>query len=145
MYLRKRKGFTLIEVLVALAITAISLVALLRLLVVNINTMDSASYLSRASLIGNEKIAEVVGNGNPKTGTENGRIQYEDNNAVFNWQINVTDEQPEEIDKLNLHGLKKVNVRVVWKQGRSERQVSMSTYICPDKETEDVLMAENIR
>ena len=145
MYQCKRKGFTLIEVLVALAITAISLVALLRLLVININTMDSASYLSRASIIGNEKLAEVVGDGNPETGTQSGRIQYEDNNAIFNWFVNVTDEQPEGIDKLNLHGLKKVNVRVVWKQGRNEKEISMSTYTCPDNEIKDVLMADNTR
>ena len=145
MYQRERNGFTLIEVLVALAITAISLVALLRLLVVNINTMDSASYLSRASLIGNEKIAEIVSDGNLENGTQSGLIQYDDNNTVFNWQVNVTEEQPEGIKTINLHGLKKVNVRVVWKQGRSERQVSMSTYICPDKEIKDVLMADNNR
>ncbi len=141
----KRKGFTLIEVLVALAITAISLVALLRLLVTNINTMDTASCLSRASLIGNTKLAEIVSGGYPKNGTESGRIKYEDNNLVFNWQINITDEKPEKLEKINLHGLRKVSVRVMWNQGRSEKEISMSKYICSGKEIKDTLLANGGR
>ncbi len=97
-----RKGFTLIEVLVALAITAISLTALLRLLVTNINTMDTASCLSRASIIGNAKLAEVVSGGYPKIGTESGRIEYKDNNVVYSWQVNVTDEKVDKLEKLIL-------------------------------------------
>lgn len=132
------KGFTLIEVLVALSITAISLVSLLHLLVTNINTMDSASCLSRASLIGNEKLAEVVAKGYPETGTESGDINYEDKNIKYFWQVHITDEQPEKIERLNLHGLRKVNVRVAWSQGLREKQISMSTYVCPDQEVTDI-------
>lgn len=141
----KRKGFTLIEVLVALAITAISLAALLRLLVININTMDTASCLSRASIIGNAKLAEVISGGYPKTGYESGRIEYEDNNTVYSWQVNVAEEQVKELEKLNLHGLRKVIVRVIWNQGQKEKEVSMSTFVCPDREIKDTLLANGGR
>ncbi len=142
---QRRNGFTLIEVLVALAITAISLAALLRLLVININTMDTASCLSRAGIIANAKLAEVVSGGYPKVGTDSGRIEYEDNNTVYSWQVNVTDEKVDKLEKLNLHGLRKVNVRVQWNQGQREKEISMSTFVCPDREIKDTLLANGGR
>ena len=88
---RKIRAFTLIEVLISLSIVAIALVPLLQLLVRSINVMDSASCLSRASLIGNAKLAEIAGKGYPQIGTDSGVIRQQGRENVFQWEVKVTD------------------------------------------------------
>ncbi len=135
--MRKRKNaFTLMEVLVALAITAISVIPLLHLLVTSISTMDSAGCLSHASLIANEKLAETVSRGYPELGTESGVIDNKENNVAYYWQVDVTDARQKELADLNLRDLRKVNVCVQWNQGQAKKQISMSTLVCGDGDKE---------
>lgn len=134
--MRKNKtAFTLLEVLVALAITAIGLVPLLHLLITSISAMDSASYLSHATFIANEKLAEAEDKGYTRLGNESGVIENEDNNAVYKWQVDVTEPQQSEIKELKLNGLKKINVCVLWNEGLTKKQVTMSTLIYPEQES----------
>jgi prepilin-type N-terminal cleavage/methylation domain-containing protein len=130
-YFHKVKAFTLVEVLIALAITAISLIPLLHLLVISISAMDSASCLSQASLIANAKLAEAVSRGYPKLGTENGII--DNSNVLYEWHVNITDEQQKITEKLTLSDLRKVNVSVLWSQGQAKRQINVSTLISPER------------
>ncbi len=117
------------EVLIALAITAISLIPLLRLLVISISAINSASCLSQASLIANAKLAEIVSSGNPELRDASGTIS--NNNVVYKWQVNITSAGNPELEKFNLSDLKKVNVCVVWNLGQTKKQVSASTLISP--------------
>ncbi len=137
------RGFTLIEVLIALAITAISLVPLLHLLVVSISMVDSASCLSYASLIANEKLAETVGKEYPEPGTKSGVIDNEACNVRYKWQVDITDVQQKELKDLNLINLRKVNVCVLWNQGRTKKQVSMSSLISPEHVITKTVSSDN--
>ena len=121
------------EVLVALVITAIGVIPLLHLLVISISMMDSASCLSHAGLIGSAKLAEVVSRGDPELGTESGVIDNENGNVIYKWQVDVIDASEKNLLKLNLDGLKKISVCVFWNEGQRRKQVSMSTFICPDE------------
>ena len=142
---KHKKAFTLMEVLIALAITAISVIPLLQLLVTSITMMDSASCLTHANLIANEKLAETVSKGYPQLGIETGISENEENNIVYNWKINITDARQNELADLNLSGLRKVNVCVQWKQGQAKKQVSMSTLVSRNDEiVKDVSQVKNI-
>ena len=68
LFVNRIRAFTYVEVLLALSITAIGLVPLMHFLVVSISLVDSARYLSQATLIGNAKLAEFVGKGYPDIG-----------------------------------------------------------------------------
>lgn len=133
LYFRKIRAFTLVEVLLALSITVISLVPLLHLLVVSISMVDSAGCLSRATLIANAKLAEVVGKGYPEIGTDSGNIENEGNDVVFEWQVSVTDARSKELEDIGLSGLRKVNVAITWNEGRAQKQMSLSTYVSIDQ------------
>ncbi|MBN1975470.1 MAG: prepilin-type N-terminal cleavage/methylation domain-containing protein [Sedimentisphaerales bacterium] len=137
------KGFTLLEVLIALSVTAISLVPLLHLLVTSISAMDSASLLSRASLIGNAKLAEVISRGYPEPGTESGIIDNKDNNVSFKWQVDITDTQADEFKELKLNGLRKVSVTVQWDEGRRLKEIHMSTYISKEQDIKETVLKNN--
>ena len=120
------------EVLLALSIVVIGLVPLLHLLVRSISIVDSAQCLSQATLIGSAKLAEAVSAGCPEIGTDNGRIENEDNDLVFEWKVSVADDSLRELEEMNLSGLRKVNVTVVWNEGIRQRQISLSTYVTLD-------------
>jgi prepilin-type N-terminal cleavage/methylation domain-containing protein len=132
-HLRGTRGFTLIEVLIALAITVIGLVPLLHLLTTSILVTDSAWNLSQATLIGNARLAEVISQNNIKIGLEKGSVEIQEKEIVFNWQSEVDEAFIEELAETNLDDLRKVTVTVMWQEGRSPKQISLTTYVFIDK------------
>ncbi|MFC1604211.1 prepilin-type N-terminal cleavage/methylation domain-containing protein [Planctomycetota bacterium] len=133
LYVHKNRAFTLVEVLLALSITAIGLIPLLHLLVVSISLVDSARCLSQATLIGNAKLAEFVGKGYPEIGTDSGTVESESSDVIFEWQVSVTDVHDIEIQDIDLSGLRKVAVAVTLNEGQREKQISLSTYVFIDQ------------
>lgn len=130
---RKNEAFTLVEVLLALAVTLIGLAPLLHLLIVSILMTESAGNLSQATLIGKAKLAEVVAAGNLDIGTDQGSAKSEDKGIVFDWKMNVTEAQIKELEAAGLMGLRKVTVTVTWHEGRRQKQILLTTYAFVDK------------
>lgn len=133
LYVHKNSAFTLVEVLLALSITAIGLIPLLHLLVVSITMEDSARCLSQATLIGNAKLAEFVGKGYPEIGTDSGIVESEGSDVVFEWQVSVTEVHDIELQDIDLSGLRKVAVAVTLNEGQKEKQIFLSTYVSIDQ------------
>jgi len=133
LYPRKIGAFTLIEVLIALAITVIGLVPLLHLLTTSILVTDSAWNLSQATLIGNSRLAEVITENNLVIGTDEGSVESQEKEIVFDWQSKVTEADIEELEDTGLTGLHKVTVTVMWHEGQSRKQIFLTTYVFIDK------------
>jgi len=125
------RAFTFVEVVVALAIVSISLLALLRLHLISITMVDKAQITSQAVLLANEKIAETVAAGYPKEGTNSGTM--EKNGLTLNWQTEVTNLRLPQLEKVNITGLRKILVDITWKQGVSRKQLQTSTYVADRK------------
>jgi len=124
-------GFTFIEVIVALAIVSISLLALIRLHLISITMADTAEITSHAVFLADEKIAETLVSGYPKEGTNSGTI--EKNALTFHWQTQVTDLRLHQLDKADITGLRKILVDVYWKHGIGRKHLQMSTYVADRK------------
>jgi len=131
--LGKIDAFTLIEVLIALAITLIGLVPLLHLLTTSILMADSAWNLSQATLIGNSKLAEVIAENNLEIGIDQGSIESEEKEIVFDWQSKVIEVNINELEDTGLKDLRKVTVTVTWHEGQSQKQIFLTTYVFVDK------------
>lgn len=131
--LRTIRAFTLIEVLIALAVTLIGLVPLLHLLTTSILMTDSAWNLSRATLIGNTRLAEVITENDLETGTDKGSVDIREKEIVFDWQSKVTEAFVEELQEKNSTDLRKVTVTVMWNEGHSQKQISLTRYVFVDK------------
>lgn len=127
----RMRAFTFVEVVVALSIVSISLLALLRLHIISISMVDKAQITSQAILLANEKIAETVAAGYPKEGTNSGTT--EKNGLALNWQTEVKDLRLPQLDKVYITGLRKILVDISWKQGVSRKQLQMSTYVADRK------------
>ena len=123
-----RKGaFTFIEVLVALVIVSISLLALLRLHIISISMTDTAEITSQAVLLANEKIAETLAAGFPEEGTNSGTVEKKA--LCLHWRTEVTDLQPPSLGGMDITGLRKIFVDVRWKRGIGWKHLQMSTYV----------------
>lgn len=121
------KGFTFIEVIVALAIVSISLLGLLRLHLISIKMVEAAELTSQAVLLAEEKIAETLALGYPKRGTKSGTV--EKNNVQMSWRTEVNDLRSDSLFGAKIDGLKKVSVEVVWKQGTDYKNLQTSTCV----------------
>ena len=125
------RAFTLLEVVIALAITSISLLALLKLHVVSSALADTAELTSQAVLIGDGKIAETLAEGYPNLGVTTGIVEH--SNISFPWRREVTEAHPAQFGNFNPNLLKteirKISVNIKWKTGLGYKYFDLSTYI----------------
>jgi general secretion pathway protein I len=131
-------GFTLLEVLVAVAVVAIALVPLLRLHLLSLDATVRAQDLTTAVLLAQGKLATMAPGPTLQTGEEEGA--FEDPELVrFRWHTTVTEHvlppltpppstpgqpaaPPADIKVWH------IAVTVRWADGQSERNYTLDTY-----------------
>ena len=128
------KGFTFVEVIIALVIVSISMLTLLKLHLKSIKTIDSADITYKAAQLANEKIAEVIAGGHPKPGNKTGTVQID--GRGLKWQRKIIDAYTNEFKRADINGLYEILVDVSWKQTNGHKHIKMSTYVA-DRNTNE--------
>lgn len=123
----RMRAFTFVEVLVALAVVSIGLLALLRFHLLTIRIADRARVTSQAIFLAEGKIAETLAGGYPKPGTDSDTVQ--DEGMALDWQVEVTDLRLPELHEADSGGLRKIAVDVSWKEHRGRKHLQMTTYV----------------
>ena len=123
----RRWGFTLIEVLVALAVVAIALVALLGLHLSSVHTQVRGEKMVRASLLAEEKIAEATLEGYPELGGSGG--ENEQDGMVFEWERQVRKMTVSLGAEQKIERLREIAVAVAWQEGRRRKQINRVTWV----------------
>ena len=124
---QSHKAFTLMEVLVALAVVTIGLAALIRLQLFSLNMSNRAELTTRAALLADEKISETLGAGYPQIGVATGTINHA--GCDFQWKRQVTNPQSPQLAQAHLTGLRRLSVNVTWQQGGYDKHVQLTTYV----------------
>ena len=115
-----QRGFTLLEIVIALAILSIALVAVLRsggsnlALIYESNTLTTASFLCR------QKLAEIeseVGESNVMEG------DFGKEFPGFRWKAEFL------VPPAMLSNARRLEVKILWNEGRRERHFALSRYI----------------
>ncbi len=117
-------GFTLLEVLVAVAIVGIALVGLLRLHLLSLDATLAAQDLTTAVLLAEGKMATFMAQ-SPREGEDQGQFDGP-NLERFSWTTAVIDY---DIDlAADAIGIRHVTVSVHWREGHRNRTYSLETY-----------------
>ncbi|HTN43315.1 MAG TPA: prepilin-type N-terminal cleavage/methylation domain-containing protein [Nitrospiria bacterium] len=117
------EGFTLLEVVVALSILAVTFVVLLGLRNRDILQHQEARYITRATLLAQKKMSEVEMAGFPPLGVVAGDFPEPDD--IFNWTQTVT--------TTPFDFAREVNVTVTWREGEGQQSVILDTFVVDEK------------
>ncbi|MGB6381432.1 MAG: type II secretion system minor pseudopilin GspI, partial [Syntrophobacteria bacterium] len=96
--LGSRAGFTLIEVLVAVAILAIAMVAILKANVQNLDALTKSRETTTASLLAASKLAEIEAAGVANWGESQG--DFGEDYPEFTWQVETTSTEVEGLERI---------------------------------------------
>ncbi len=115
-------GFTLLEVLVAVAITGMALAVLLGSVNKNLTLTSESRNLTIASTLAQKKMTEIESQGVPEEGAEE-EGEFEDF-PDFKWRFVV---EPLEILEL-AEGIemKRLKLTILWEEGRKNLDVEMA-------------------
>ncbi|OGP97889.1 MAG: hypothetical protein A2Z51_03255 [Deltaproteobacteria bacterium RBG_19FT_COMBO_52_11] len=116
---RSSTGFTLLEVMIALAILSLVAVAFLRTQASSIHLVDEACQISRATLLAREKMAELESAGFSEPGEKTGTAG--ETFPLLRWEQIVSSTE--------ILNLRKAVVRVLWREGTRERSLELITYL----------------
>ena len=117
------RGFTLLEVLISLAIIAIVLITCLRAQNQSIRLYHLSRDMTVATILARQKMGEIELAEFPELGGEEG--DFEDKFPGFTWQKTVSMTPFEEA--------RRVDLSVIWKEGIRERRVDVIAYITNTK------------
>lgn len=129
-------GFTLLEVLLAIALLAIALPILLGLRNFDLDLHERARELTAATLLAQEKMLETELAGVYPIGETTGdfrnaplgaplTVQASDRAVGYRWKRTVSP------TPLNL--IREVRIKVSWPRGATEESLEVSTYVIADK------------
>lgn len=115
---RRRAGFTLLEVVVALTILAAGIALIIALLTGSLRLSGSARDLSDASLYASQRLEEALLSPSASPGEESGRF-----GERYRWTVR-TSLAPDDPDVP--FRTVRIEVRVAWDDGTGERSVELS-------------------
>ena len=118
----QRGGFTLLEIMIALAIVSIAMVSLLSLANRSIGVHDRLQRITAATLLAQRKMAETelsARHGTPQGSELQG--EFDDPYAAYRWQIAYADTP--------LPSVQMVTVKVLWGDEERNELVDLTSFI----------------
>jgi general secretion pathway protein I len=112
-------GFTLVEILAALVIFSLAVVALIRGMGDAVRIQTDLVSRERAAMLAKNILEEMVYSRDVKIGSDEG--QFEDEDAMFTWHSRT-----EATETANLY---EVTVTVAWDEGRGPMEFPLTTFI----------------
>lgn len=123
----KKKGFTLIEVVVAMAILGVGIAVIIELFSGGLRLVRTSGEYTQAVNYGRVKMEEMTVKPSLNEGTEEGEFD-----GTYRWQVDVKrmDLLPAKIetDFKPPVELYQVKIHVLWKSGLRERSTMLETY-----------------
>lgn len=133
-------GFTLLEVMVAVAVIAIALVPLLRLHLLSLDVTIYAQDLTTAVSLAQDKMSEILLDWQPNEDNRDAREDKGDFDTAayerFRWQTSVGEKEevviPDPVDPsgppLLTLDVQRIEVSVIWQDGAREKLYTLESY-----------------
>ena len=118
---RRDNGFTLLEVMIALAIVGIALVTLIGLETRTIQLAERQQRVTQATLLAQEKMTEIETGGQTISGVGEREGEFDSPFELYRWTI--------ELEPTPLPAIEMVTVTVVWGDESRNEQVDLTSFI----------------
>lgn len=116
---RAIRGFTLLEVMIALAIVGIALVVMLGLAQRSILVNSHLQQITRATLLAKQKMTEIE-NG-IGTGNDLNQGTFADPNQGYNWRSVYT--------STPIEGIEQIDLSVIWGNEKKNEFVTLTSFV----------------
>jgi general secretion pathway protein I len=129
----KAEGFTLLEILVALAIMAIAVTMVLQLFSVNLRAVSIAGGMSTAAVRGEARIREILAEPS-LTGLSSTEVTEDG----YRMDISIAETLKDRTDNLPVK-LMDVVLTIHWMEGHKEKSLTLKSQKMVDKETDNAV------
>jgi general secretion pathway protein I len=113
-----QEGFTLLEVMIAMAILSLVAVTFLRAQASSVRLVDESVQISMATLLAKERMAELESRGFPQPGSNAGT--WGEAFPAYRWE--------QTISTTEIPNIRKAVVRVLWMEGELQRNMELTLY-----------------
>ncbi len=127
----RRRGFSLLELVVAIAVLTVGMLGVLRAVSQGINASRAAADRTLGVELAEQKLTELVVNPELEPGVEAG--DFGELQPRFGWESTV--------EETELSGLFRVRVTVTWTSGAQEHSVDLETCYAPQALVDDTAAA----
>jgi len=119
----QNEGFTLLEVMVALTIVSITLIAVLGLTQRNILINEKLQQMTRATFLAKQKMAEIENSIQQSLDQNQGT--FEKPNQDFRWRAVYTPTQ--------ISGIEQIDLSVLWGEEKKNELVTLTSFMLEAK------------
>ncbi|MBN2133406.1 MAG: prepilin-type N-terminal cleavage/methylation domain-containing protein [Sedimentisphaerales bacterium] len=123
----RRKAFTFVEVIAALAVVSIALVGLLHMHLLSVKTANAAQSRTEAVLLARAKMTEALCWQSQEAPAESGTTDV--NGSRYAWRTEITNVSVPQLQNLRGDALRQLRVSVTWQEGAGQKSVEMATYV----------------
>lgn len=116
---QKNSGFTLLEVMIALAIVGIALVVMLGLVQRSVLANSRLQQLTRATLLAKQKMSEIEHGVRLLDELQQG--EFAEPNQGFSWRADYT--------PTPLTGIEQVDISVIWGSEENNELVTLTSFV----------------
>lgn len=122
-----QKGFSLLELVIAIAVLAVGLVGVLQVFPVGLRASQRAGMLTKAAFLAQNKIEDVKLTGFDALREEPPRIPLSGRDGDFEWKLTI--EKPELEGIKNPDNIRKIILTISWPERTKTRSKEFVTYI----------------
>ena len=122
-----KKGFTLIEIIMAMAILAIGIIGVVRLLPVGLRASKTSETMSRAAFLAQKKIEQLKLAGFDDLTAPEPSVPLEGEEEGYGWQAQISAVSLEGVN--NPEDIRCLTLTVTWLEKANPRSQEFITYI----------------
>ena len=121
------KGFSLLELIIAIAVLAVGLVGVLQIFPIGLRASQRAGMMTKAAFLAQNKIEDVKLAGFDAITELPPKIPLSGKDGDFEWNIKIDDVNLEGVE--NTSEMRKVTVILTWPERNTTRSKEFITYV----------------
>ncbi|MDP2911125.1 MAG: prepilin-type N-terminal cleavage/methylation domain-containing protein [Candidatus Omnitrophota bacterium] len=125
--MNNKKGFSLLELIIAIAVLAVGLVGVLQIFPIGLRASQRAGMMTKAAFLAQNKIEDVKLAGFDAITELPPKIPLSGKDGDFEWNIKIDDVNLEGVE--NSSEMRKVTVILTWPERNTTRSKEFITYI----------------